>query len=173
MTKQKNHELQNIIDAMKSTNNRRMFERYQAVKLYLEGYLIIQIAEIIGRNRITVSTYIHTYLAEGLSGLKISYSQGRPSFLTESQKQQVKHLVSEQRPEDVGFPAEMNWTCPLLREWIKRQFKIQYTDRGVLKLLKELGFSCTRPTYTLAKANTDKQEEFKKICESQNSLINE
>ena len=167
MSKENNQELQNIINAMKSTKNRRMFERYQAVKLYIEGYLIIQIAEIIGRNRVTVSTYIHRYLSEGISGLDIQFSQGRPSFLTESQKQQVKQVVSECRPEDVGFPAEMNWTCPLLAEWIKQQFKVQYGDRGVLRLLKELGFSCTRPTYTLANANAEKQEIFKKNFESQ------
>ncbi|WP_093795262.1 helix-turn-helix domain-containing protein [Sporomusa acidovorans] len=57
----------------------------------------------------------------------------------------------------------MNWTCPLVAEWIQRQFGIKYTDRGVLDLLRDLGFSCTRPTYTLAKANLEKQEEFKKI----------
>ena len=169
MNKSEDQKLQDITNAMKSAKNRRMFERYQAVKLYVEGHQIIQIAKIIGRSRITVSSYIHAYLSEGLVGLEIKHSPGRPSFLNETQKQQVKNVISQQRPEDVGFPAEMNWTCPLVKEWINRQFEIKYTERGVLDLLHALGFSCTRPTYTLVKASADKQEAFKKICKPENS----
>ena len=55
----------------------------------------------------------------------------------------------------------MNWTSPLVREWILREFGIVYADRGVLKLLHRLGFSHTRPTYTLAKADPAKQEAFR------------
>lgn len=164
-----NPKLQDITAAMKSAKSRRMFERYQAIKLYMEGHQIIQIAKIIGRSRITVSSYIHAYLSDGLVGLEIKHSPGRPSFLNETQKQLVKQVVSQQRPEDVGFPAEMNWTCPLVTQWIQRQFGIKYTDRGVLDLLYDLGFTCTRPTYTLAKANAEKQDEFKKIYQPQDS----
>ena len=39
---------------------------------------------------------------------------------------------------------------------------ISYSKRGALWLLHSLGFSCTRPTYTLANADPQKQEAFKK-----------
>ncbi|SDE85947.1 hypothetical protein SPACI_021700 [Sporomusa acidovorans DSM 3132] len=43
-------QIQDVTNAMKSTKNRRMFERYQAVKLYLEGHKIIHIAKIINKD---------------------------------------------------------------------------------------------------------------------------
>ena len=72
-------------------------------------------------------------------------------------------MITEKTPEDVGFPAEMNWTAPLVSEFIFQQFQVRYSNIGALRLLKELGFSCTRPTYTLANADPDKQETFKKF----------
>ena len=50
----------------------------------------------------------------------------------------------------------MNWTAPL-EEFVFRKFKVKYSNRGALRLLKELGFSCTRLTYTLANADPIKK----------------
>lgn len=73
--------------------------------------------------------------------------------------------MTEQRPADVGFPSEMNWTSVLIREWIERTFGIVYTDRGVRKLLHHMDFSYTKPTYTLANADPVQQESFKQDFE--------
>lgn len=59
----------------------------------------------------------------------------------------------------------MNWTAPLVREWIKQQFQVQYAERGAREVLYRLGFSYTKPTYTLAKADPKKQEIFKQEFE--------
>lgn len=161
MSETKNLKLEEITAAMKSTKDRRMLERYQAIKLYLEGRQVVQIAELIGRSRVTVGSYIRAYLAQGLSGLERKYPPGRQSFLSEMQRQQVKQVVSQQRPEDVGFPAGLHWTCPLVADWIYRQYAIKYSERGVLDLLHDLGFNCTRTTYTLThENNVERQEVF-------------
>lgn len=55
----------------------------------------------------------------------------------------------------------MNWTSPLVRDYIKDTFEVTYSDRGTRGLLYRLGFSCTRPTYTLAKADPAKQAAFR------------
>ena len=157
------YQIQSVVDAMKKTKKCRMLQRYQVVKLYLEGYSVKEIATIVERTSKTIDSYISIYLKSGLDGLIMKKPSGRPTFLSDDQKINLKEVVSEKSPEDVGFPAEMNWTSPLVKAWISRQFGIEYSVRGALKLLKELGFSCTRPTYTLAKADLEKQELFKKI----------
>lgn len=147
---------------MNSCKVLRLKERLQAIFLYLQGYAIKEIALIIGRGIPTTYRYINTYNEGGLKALRMKHSPGRPCLLTEEQRQQVYHVVANFVPKDVGFPVEMNWTAPLLQEWIKKTFGISYSKRGALWLLHSLGFSCTRPTYTLANADPQKQEAFKK-----------
>ena len=33
-------------------------------------------------------------------------------------------------PQDVGFPANMNWTSPLVRDYIKDTFEVTYYPDG-------------------------------------------
>ncbi|WP_142323896.1 terminase gpP N-terminus-related DNA-binding protein, partial [Bacillus cereus] len=63
------HELEKM---MKKEKNRRLYERYQAIILHLNGYTNIKIAEIIGRSNLTIGTYIKRYQAGGIAGLEIS-----------------------------------------------------------------------------------------------------
>jgi transposase len=156
-----NPEIQAIKAAMKATKNKRMFERYQTILLHLHGVKYDQIAFIVGRSAVTIGSYVKAYRAHGLNGLVLGESPGRPSFLSKEQEEQVRRLLIEQRPCDVGFPSEMNWTAPLLRDWIHREFSVTYSERGTRKLLHLLGFSFTKPTYTLALADPQKQEQFK------------
>ncbi|MBP1997008.1 putative transposase [Paenibacillus eucommiae] len=106
------------------------------------------------------------YRINGLKGLELGESPGRPSFLTEEQEDQVRKLLVDRRPSDVGFPSEMNRTAPLLQDWIQREFNVTYSERGTRKLLRLLGFSFTKPTYTLALADSEKQEQFKQAFET-------
>lgn len=147
---------------MTSCKDSRMRERYQTIYLYLQKYSKGEIAKIIGRCLTTVYKYINLYIDSGIKGLRMKHSPGRPTFLTEEQKQKVFDVVANHVPKEVGFPVEMNWTGPLVKKWIEREFGIQYSIRGIFQLLHNLGFSATRPTYTLANADAAKQQEFKK-----------
>ncbi|AMA71700.1 helix-turn-helix domain-containing protein [Aneurinibacillus thermoaerophilus] len=62
-------ELQTVQQAMKQTKDKRMYERYQAISLFLQGYKYEQISAIIGRNKKTVGTYVKAYREQGLEGL--------------------------------------------------------------------------------------------------------
>lgn len=54
-------QLNELKHAMKQTKDRRLFERYQAVYLYLDGHTMNEVAQIIGRTRKTVSSYVSSY----------------------------------------------------------------------------------------------------------------
>jgi CO dehydrogenase/acetyl-CoA synthase gamma subunit (corrinoid Fe-S protein) len=82
-------------------------------------------------------------------------------------------MAIDQKPVDVGFPAEMNWTSPLVPKWIEKEWKIQYSDRGTRELLYRLKLGFTTPTYTLAKADPLKQEAFKQEWQAIKKLLNE
>ena len=55
---------QNEIDtlaALMKNKDKRMFERYQAIQLYLQDYSEKDIVNIVGRSRKTLYSYINAY----------------------------------------------------------------------------------------------------------------
>jgi putative transposase len=154
-------DIQEAKQAMKTTKDKRMFERYQTVYLHLCGKKNKDIAMILGRTPQTICSYLKAYRKNGLAGLELGHSPGAPKRLTPEQEKQVAELVATKHPVDVGFPAQYNWTAGLIGQWIKREWDVSYTIKGITKLLKRLGFSYTKPSYTLAKADPKKQEAFR------------
>lgn len=145
---------------MKHEQERRMFERYQTILLHYKGKKVKEIAEILGRCKPTIRTYIKTYKHSGLDGLQMKFSTGAPVQLTKEQQDQLKQIIVKHLPHEVGFTAKHNWTLLLAAEYVKREFGQSYTLAGMSKLMHRLGLSFTKPTYTLAAADEAKQKEF-------------
>jgi transposase len=157
---EENKELQEVEKRLKLEKSRRMFERYQTVRLYLLGHDNQQIAAIIGRSERTVRTYLQGYKKSGLDGLQIKFAPGRRERMTKEQQVQLKRTIIDSLPQEVGFIAKFNWTLELISEYIKREFGVSYSIRGTSKLIHRLDMSYTKPTYTLAAADKEKQKEF-------------
>ena len=138
----------------------RLHERYQAVKMVFLGYPYDRIAAVLGRSIPTIVHYVDAFRQGGLAGLVASVSPGRPAKLTPEQEQQLVDMIIHHPPVEGGFPAEMNWTGPLVRAWIEQEFQVSYTERGVRALLYRLDLRWTQPTYVLAKADPVKQKAF-------------
>jgi transposase len=153
--------IQEIKAAMKINKDLRMHERYQTILMLLLGESYKRISEVTGRSHATLYNYSKAYREQGMPGLQIGRPRGRNRLLTAEQEQQVYDVVTDQTPADQGFPVQMNWTSPLVRKWIEQKWEIRYSDRGTRDLLYRLELRFTKPTYTLAKADPQKQEEFK------------
>ena len=78
------------------------------------------------------------------------------------QEQRLYDCVSTQLPRDVGFAPFVNWTAPLACRWVAKEFGVTFSERGMRDVFYRLKLSYTRPTYTLKKADPEKQKEFKK-----------
>jgi len=146
---------------MKETKSKRLYLRYHVVSLHLKGYMNKEIAGMVGLCQHTVGNYINAYKAGGIAGLVMGKSTGAPRFLTTEQEQQLFSVITTKTPDQVGIPKRKNWDTPAARQWVKKSFAVEYSARGMLKVLHRLNLSYTRPTYTLAKADPQKQEEFK------------
>ena len=157
----RNEPLEELRLAMRQTKDKRLFERYQAVFLHLKGKNNIEIAAIIQRNRVTVGEYIKAYKKEGITGLRMGISTGKPNRLTVEQRAKLAEIITTKTPADVGFAPYTNWTLALLVSLVKSEWEVSYSLRGMSKLLERMDFSHTRPTYTLANADPEKQKTFK------------
>jgi transposase len=156
----KETELRAVEERIKQTKDRRMFERYQTIRLYLIGQSVSQIAFILGRTSKTIKAYIDTYKEHGLNGLIMKHSTGKPTRLTKDQQAQLKQTIIDHVPHEVGFTAKFNWTLEIITSYILREFGHTYSLRGVSKLMHRMGMSYTKPTYTLEAADEEKQKQF-------------
>ena len=106
----------------------------------------------------TVSKYIKLFEIGGLEELlKYGKGSGKPPKLNE----QERNLLSEKillTPKEAGCGESVNWTSKLVQEFIQKEFKAKMGLTGIQALLHRMGFSYTRPTYTLARA--DKKNHF-------------
>lgn len=153
-------ELDKVKAAMDTQKKVKIFKRFQALYLYLSGKTCKEVAKIVGLNKCTVSEINQIYKNEGLAGIPYKPPTGRPPKLTKEQQAGLKEIILNKLPVDVGFPAEFNWTAGLIAKYIKQEYGFDYTIRGITKMLDRLNLSYTRPTYVLAKADKQKQEQF-------------
>src|ERR671923_136117 len=148
-----NPAIREVKAAIKANKDLRMHERYQTILMHLHSVSKKEISTLMGCSLSTVYNYINAYQKDGIEGLEMGHSPGRPRQLTPEQEWQVHQTIVNKTPVDVGFPAKMNWTSPIIRKWIEQEFGVQYSDRGTRELLYRLKLSFTTPTYTLAKAD--------------------
>lgn len=160
MAQSHDNTIQMMLESMKATNDKRMYERYQTIYLYLQGYSKKEIAHMIGRSEKTIYNYVNAYEEKGIDGLIMGQSPGAPRKLTSEQEMELVQVISTKLPVDVGFPAKHNWTLAIIASFIEKEWNQTYTLRGVSRLLHDLGLRYTKPTYTLEKADPVKQKKF-------------
>ena len=151
-----------IKELHRKTKDTVMQRKYLSIRLHMEGYTNKHIASIVDLDEHTVGIYIKTYDAQGVNGLVPKKQPGRPKRLSDDQEKNLYETISTMTPEEVGFDGIKNWTAKIACHWVKREYGIEYTVNGMLDLFHRLNLSYTRPTYVLAKADPEKQEQFRK-----------
>jgi len=161
----KEKEVQEEIAVLKrisrSEKNKGTLTRLLVVRLYLEGYEKTKIANIADCCLKTVYNNIDTYKEDGVSALIPTPSKGRERKLTDEQEAELYETIKNKLPKEAGFAPFANWTSFLAVKWVKNEYGIEFSDRGMRNVFERLGLSYTRPTYVLKKADPEKQQAFK------------
>jgi transposase len=87
-----------------------------------------------------ITTWVHQFEKEGIDGLRDKAGRGRKAKLDSLQLQRIKDLLLKETPADHGFNSA-TWTGPLLIEWIKKQYGLEYKKAQIYNIIKSLGFS--------------------------------
>jgi len=124
-----------------------VYRRTQAVHLSAGGQKVEQIAEIVGRDRTTVSRWLHTFEANGICGLFPGRSTGRPPKVDAECQAALTEAV-EQNPRDLGYPFT-RWTAALLAEHVYRTVHVRISPSTIYHVFKRLGFRYGRPKLDL------------------------
>ena len=113
--------------------------RLLSLAAVLDGMDRTDAARIGGMDRQTLRDWVHRFNQAGPDGLKDVWYDGPQSRLTAEQKAEVADLV-EAGP-DPAIHGVVRWRRVDLQKVILERFGVDYHERTIGKLLKELGFS--------------------------------
>ena len=156
-------ELKNLSKQEKDVHQKA---RYDVALLYVEGKSIQDISVFLHIPYRTAAHYVALYKKGGARALKLGKAPGAKKKLTDEQEKELYDTISNHTPEEAGVGIFANWTAPLACEYVRGRFGVDYSERGMRELFYRLRLSYTRPTYTLKKANPEKQEAFRETFES-------
>ena len=147
-----------LVELYKKETKVKLKERYQALYLMIEMGNCTKVAELIKKSRNTVQAWVKLFNERGLEAIAPNSPPGRPSRLSDDQKEEIKADVMR-HPRELDYDFS-NWEGKSVAEHIHIKFGVSFSVRAAQKLLHALGFSLQRPKYKFPKADPEKQEEF-------------
>ena len=144
----------------RKTHDVRLRQRYDIIRLYLCKRTKPEIAAILDISLTQVYLILKLYKEAGVEGLVLKRPTGRQRKLTDGQETELRRMITEKLPKEVGLEPYCNWTAPLACKYVKDHYGVVFSERGMRDVFYRLNLSYTRPTYVLAKANPKQQAEF-------------
>jgi len=129
--------------------------RWHAFWLLRKGYSVGEVIKVLGIHERTLRRWIAWYRAGGIEevrGHKKGRGKGKECWLTGGQKEQLKAKAAEGVFKTIYDAVE----------WVKEEFKVQYTYWGMRSLFVRLGIKKKVPRAKAIKASFKAQEEWKK-----------
>jgi len=118
--------------------------RLGAVDLLREGIHQAEVARRVGAHRQSVSRWAKQLEQGGKRGLRKAGRAGRrPRLSTEDLRRIEKSL--KRGPQALGFETSL-WTCWRVAYLIERECGVKYHSSQAWRILRQLGWSCQRPT---------------------------
>jgi len=87
-----------------------------------------------------ITNWVHRFEKQGIEGLKDKMGRGRKSVLSVEQLARIKSLILTESPGKYGFESK-KWTGPLLMQWIKNEYGLEYQKAQVYNLLDKIGIA--------------------------------
>src|SRR5689334_14779415 len=138
--------------------------RLRAVDAVESGVHPEDVAASLGMGRGTVYGWLAKYREGGREALKARPVPGRAPKLSGEQMRRLYTLIAGTDPRQLEFEFAL-WTRELVRELIRREFRVSLSTVSVGRLLRTLGLSPQRPLWRAWQADPDaverrKSEEF-------------
>lgn len=144
LTEAERKELQKAYQASKDAGTRT---RYQAVRLYGEGYAEQEIEQITGCSRSSLMEWCRAYQADHSQGLVDHRTGGNRAKLSKLQIEELQQKLHQYTPKELfGSRASTGdgqfWTVEDLMHVVREQYGVEYKSRtSYTSLLSVCGFS--------------------------------
>jgi transposase len=112
------------------------------------------VAAVLGLHRSTVFGWVAKCREGGQAALKARPVPGRPPKLSGAQLRRLYTLIVGADPRQMQFGFAL-WTREMVREVIRREFKVALSVVSVGRLLRRLGLSPQRPLHRAYEQNPE------------------
>src|SRR6476646_3964912 len=94
----------------KTIKKTSMAKRVAVIRLIMQGYYAIQVAELLNVHRETISSYVKKFNHGGMEALlHRKYSPGKPSFLSPEMEQEVRRMIEHSTPAEERYGCDSRW----------------------------------------------------------------
>src|SRR2546422_5945377 len=118
--------------------------RRLAVKRVLEGESQVAVAASLEVDKHTVSKWMRRFRAGGESALSSRKATGRPTTLTDKQRQRLRRIIVGKNPRQLNFGPAL-WTLNLVGALIEQLFGVVHHASTISRLLHALGLTPQKP----------------------------
>jgi transposase len=168
LTEQERTNLLQVYRQCKDTNTRT---RYQAVRLYGEGYSEKEIEEITGCSRASLMEWCRAYRQDASQGLVDKRAGGNSAKLRKYQIEDLQQRLHQYTPREL-FGARATtadgqfWTVEDLARVVQVQFGVKYKSRtSYTSLLALCGFSYQKTEKVFKSRSETKVADFEEQVE--------
>ena len=144
-----------LLDEAEKTGDLAVWKRARAVRAYIDGARVVDIAEQVRAARGSVNFWLRWFETLGADGLRTEKPPGGAPRLSSEQLEELTRTI-ERGPIEAGFTSGV-WTGPMIGRLILDRYGVRYHNHHVPRLLNKLGFSVQRPRKRLAMADADAQ----------------
>ncbi len=107
-----------------------------------------------------ICNWVHQFEKEGIEGLRDKPKTGRKPRLNKEQKEELKKVMQNNRPDDYGYNTA-TWNGPILIDYISNKYGIHYKKAQIYNILKSFGLTYQKGRSRYPEANEKIREEFK------------
>ena len=121
----------------------------------MKGNWCLNSAKLIGITKRVGYIWQKRWNEKGYEGLIPQYAGGRPSKLTDAQKERLVDLIKQNH----------TWTTDEIRVLIFNEFNVEYTSKQIGIILKNMGMRYAKPFPHDYRRPKNAEEILKKVCQ--------
>lgn len=164
-------ERKELLQAYEVSKDAATRTRYQAVRLYGEGYPEKEIEQITGCSRTSLMEWCRAYRADHSQGLVDKRVGGNSAKLSKLQIEELQQRLHQYTPKEL-FGASVNtakgqfWTVKDMMRIVREQYGVEYKSRtSYTRLLGLCGFSYQKTEKIFKSRNQTKVADFEEQLE--------
>lgn len=113
----------------------------------------------VGFERVCIYRWLAAYREGGVEALKAKKLFGRPAKITGEQMQALYRIIANETPLQYKFSFAL-WTCGIIRELLRQQYKIHLSEVSIGRLLKKLGLTRQKPLFRAYQQDPEKVQQY-------------
>lgn len=113
----------------------KVLQRLYFIKYRYEGVTVEEAANRVGISKPVAYIWQDRWNKEGYEGLKPKFAGGKPSKLSDDQKEQLKKILNKRD----------DWTTDEIKKLISDEFMVEYSLKQIRIILRKFGMKLAKP----------------------------